>query len=146
MANNYTQAAFTLPCKDPEVTRQRMKALEAFLHDEIPSPKGLFPNPMAVEKLVRGEDEDRLGFHWEILEGELHIAHDESINLERAVLIAQLMLDLDENDQIYTAEWAEVCDRARPGQFGGGAVAFNRTSSEWLNTSDAARQCAAKLG
>lgn len=149
MANNYQWASFAIPVKDANVARERMVAIEAWLGarggvaDEdatsVFTPPWFKPEVVAsVVKRLADSREDGCSFSWEIAGLMLDLYHNESIDVWQAVKVAMIMLDLDEAEDVCTMEWADVCDKPRTNQFGGGAVAFNRRTSVWKNTSDMA--------
>lgn len=151
MANNYTSASFTIPVKDEDAARRWMQALEAWYRDETQhlEPAVFGAKAAMIESRLRREFEQGLGFQWEVEPvcgtSRLWIAHEESIDMETAIDVAMAILELDENDEVYTAEWANTCDKPRVDEFGGGAVAFSRARSAWMNTSTAAGALMTKL-
>jgi hypothetical protein len=158
MANNYTSASFAIPVKNEAVATARMTAIVEWLNGELDDPKTAFVMPFFPKKKVAGiiaSLKEKLdwgaAFDWEIdhtPEGtgnRLCLYHNETIDMEVAIVVAQIMLDLENDATTYTAEWADTCDKARTDQFGGGAVAFNRHDSEWMHTSELARTLKARL-
>lgn len=143
MANSYTSASFEIPVTDPERVQKWMTWIAQFVDREIEHlPPSEFTKP--VEMLL---DEFRengyLGFRWDVLghaqTPTLWFSHDESIDMEAAAAVAMIILDLEGNDEVYAAEWANTCDKPRIGEFGGGTVVFNRHRSEWMSSSEAER-------
>jgi hypothetical protein len=152
MANNYSSASFAIPVKDGDLTRQRMTAIEAFVeegdNDDITLPHDLFgvkADDWANRLDARREDHGALGFDWQVDGSDLYFSHNETIDMESAVLVAQFLLDLDDNDKTYAATWADTCSAPRVDEFGGGAVAFNRRESKWKTTYEMAAALAAAL-
>lgn len=151
MADMYQASSFSIPVKDADLARRRMVAIAEFIRatepfTTNPFPEELFPDGVGQDDQKAIVDESEMGFQWELLDGQLVFYQMDFINMEQAVAVAQLMLDLEDDDNIYTAEWSISCSKARPGEFGGGAVAFNRRNAEWLDTGRAARLCSERLG
>lgn len=152
MANSYTMASFEIPVKDVVLTERRMKILEAWITDgAIPLPASEFGDKVAAveEKLATLDSPGWIGCQWKVASHDgghfLWMAHDESIDLEVVVVIAQIMLELDDNDATFTLEWASICDKPRVGEFCGGAVAMNRHDTAWMNTGAAAAKLCQQL-
>lgn len=151
MANNYTESSFEIPVADAALARARMSAICKWFEDDdetilvacggeevAKTVLGMTPSQLTMvqERLssCRRNGCGYLGFRWEVESGQLWIAHDESLDIEAAVEVARVMLELDEND-IFAMEWASTCSKPRVGEFGGGAVAFSRHGAEWMNSS-----------
>lgn len=58
----------------------------------------------------------------------------ESPNLEALALLLQHFLKEQKTTNSIGFEWADTCDKDRPGAFGGGAVFITAENIEWLNT------------
>lgn len=137
MANNYTSASFVIPVKDSELTRQRLKALQLWIDEEDADTlhQCFGEKAEAVAKAMEERvDQGDLGFDWYVEDGKLGLCHDETIDMEAAVTVAQLLLDMDDNDTVYAATWADTCSKPRVDEFGGGAVVFDRHRAEWQAT------------
>lgn len=149
MSNSYQQSSFAIPVKDLELTRRRMQALDQFYKDETPFPKDLFGEAAVAHLAAITNEIGGRCFDWELFEDSvspwLALRHSDTIDMEQAVAVAQLILWLEQDARVYTAEWADTCSRARLNEFGGGAVAFTREQSEWLGTAQLAQQLASKL-
>jgi hypothetical protein len=149
MANNYTQASFEIPVNDEDLARLRMRRLVdltdgGLLDPDEPTNEELFGDKMErVNTFLYRRD--WLGFDWDIEGPTVWFYSDESIDIEAAVTVAQILLDLDDNDEVFATEWADTCSRPRVGEFGGGAVAFNRHRAEYLSTSTAALELVKKV-
>jgi len=152
MANNYTSASFVIPVKDAEVTRQRMKALEEWMHSQDDAALQSFGDKAAVvaKALAEQLEQGALGFAWDLeggtQGGTLGLFHDETIDMEAAVTVAQLLLDLDDNDAVCSATWADTCSKPRVDEFGGGAVVFDRHRAEWQSTYTASEELRKRFG
>ena len=145
MANYNQLSSFVIPSSDRELTRKRMAAIEAFVVEADPLPVELFPGKVADVEAALVDCDGDLGFAWDVDDAELWIGHDETITMETAVAVAMLMLDLQDDNGTYCVEWANTCSRAIVGDFGGGAVAFNRRTSMWKNTGEVAAELADAL-
>lgn len=142
MANSYTSASFEIPVTDAVKVTEVMKAIGQFIDQEIDHLPSAF-NAKHELSLEEFREDGYLGFRWDVLghapESTLWFSHDESINMESAVAVAMIVLELEGNDGVYAAEWANTCDKPRIGEFGGGTVVFNRHRSEWMSSSEAER-------
>jgi hypothetical protein len=128
--------------------------MTAFVENADVLPSALFGDLERAEafraRLEAINETDTLGFDWDVETGdhggsELWLHNDESIDMEMAVEVCRILLELDENDAVYTAEWADTCSSPRIGEFGGGAVAFSRHGAEWMATGNVVRELTAKL-
>lgn len=143
MANNYTSASFTITVKDTEKAKFHLSNIRAYV-DGDDDALGV-GNPLYREWLEEAREAGYVGAEIEVEDNEVWFHHYESINMTHAVAVARILLDLDENEDIFTAEWADTCSRARVGEFGGGAVAFSRHDEAWESTGGIARQLADEL-
>ncbi len=56
--------------------------------------------------------------------------------VERAVEFIQAVLQHEKSPAIVFLEWSNLCDKARPNGFGGGAVAVSADDTSWMATAD----------
>lgn len=150
MANNHSQACFSIPIvkQNPDQVRARIDALRTWVTEDVPFPGQLFRGRVEFvkRKLRDAKKEECWSLDFTVEPNRLYLSHDESIDMELAVAVAQVMLDIEGDQDLYTAEWADTCDKARVDQFGGGAVAFNRRNSAWKTTGQMARDLGKELG
>ena len=153
MANNTSSASFEIPSERPGAGRG------AHGSDGTPgrrhgrqrpaAGRALWREGQAIAERLREERPDYgdLGFDWAVepTGPSLIFSHNETIDMESAVMVAQIMLDLEDDSATYAATWADTCSRARIGEFGGGAVAFNRHRAIWRDAHSAARELVAQL-
>jgi hypothetical protein len=143
MANYHTHASLSIPINDVVVTRLRLDAIDALISDGKALPTKLFPKHSKDDIVF---DDCGVQFGCTVNPDKtVSFYHDETIDMEQAISVAVLLLDLDGNDDSFVAEWALVCSRPITGAFGGGAVAFNRHGAEWAHSGDAVRACTAQL-
>jgi hypothetical protein len=164
-----TWSSFTIPVANADEARERMEILTTLAEDARWGTRegaldtvGMLEDPARFDALfpVGSRSRDMLSRWLTQCEGNsfgdwavqtedgkpvLFLYHDETIDMERAVELAQLMLEVDGNDSGFVAEWANVCDKPRPGEFGGGAVAFTRWHSAWKPTSQAGHELKAAV-
>jgi hypothetical protein len=55
-------------------------------------------------------------------------------NLDSATTIMQAFLNKFQPDGYFKIEWADTCSKARPGEFGGGAVFVTAKEIKWMST------------
>lgn len=136
MANNYTLASFVVPVKDVAAAAARIEEVERFFEQgSLPAGSPLSPGDLEVLN-----DGGGLGFAWERQEAGIWIGHEESIDLEKAIAVAQILLRLDGSDEEVGFEWAYTCSAPRIGEFGGGCVLFTKSHAEWSSTAEMLRK------
>jgi hypothetical protein len=79
-----------------------------------------------VKELEDDADEGYCGVDVVVEKDGVWFAHNESINPEHVVLLAQALLDDLEIDLPFIFSWAFVCTKPRLDEFGGGACAVRR--------------------
>lgn len=111
MANNYTQSSSML------VLPVELHAKAAIiLQREI----------ARIEKAAEEDDEPELCGVFEMDPQGVWFHHDESIDMEQAVTIAQALLDELPVNGAFILSWAHTCSKPRIGEFGGGSCVVRR--------------------
>jgi len=63
-------------------------------------------------------------------------AYDYMFNTRCAITLAQVLLDLDENDDVFVMTWASWYSKPAVGEFVGGMHVFNRYHDVWETTTE----------
>lgn len=146
MANNYTWASFEVPTKRPDEVRACLDHITDFVNGyRDDQPAVLHGTVFAAAVQAQRDDLGYVSGAYEVTNDAVWFSHDESIDMEWAVTLAQIVLFMNDDHRTYTAEWADTCSKPRLGEFSGGAVAFNRFASKWKTTADMARELAQSL-
>lgn len=155
MANNYTQASFTILCSQ----EQAQMALDAIAYDtdtDVSEGDHLLSKPASecslTELLVLGiiqnhpecdpfeptfgqpespEDNYELELKAEITGSGLAISHDESINLDHAIAVTTAVLSVFNLPEMVTINAAFVCDRPRENEFGGATIVVTKDTHHY---------------
>jgi hypothetical protein len=137
MANNYTQFSFAFKVKGLKAKAWIEKTIDKLVkasNDEEADEEilALFPD---------WEDYQDVGFRTEMEpvagkknQWELIIFSEESGNVDHAANFVQAILFRFDPKGKVGFQWADTCDKMRPDQFGGGAVAVTANSKKWINT------------
>jgi hypothetical protein len=136
MANNYTMASFKLKMTEDQA-QWIMAAVECA--DDNFGPRGdKAPVPPEyatfIERLCADGLEHSGCEHLQYDDGGLWIAGMESFNPEYvAILLHESMSAFNVNEPVSFA-FAEICDKPRLDEFGGGAAVVSHAGIEWLHT------------
>lgn len=98
----------------------------------------------AAHDAEQGEpaDEDDMNSRFQIdLMGDRAVIYseDDMGDIEAVAVMLQEFLGIHRPLGTIVAEWAMWCSKARPGEFGGGAVLITSTRTHWFNPRDEAR-------
>lgn len=135
MANYYTNVSFVMDVKTSE---NQARAVTILAHLEKFADDRDYSLPSELHELFKSmELEDFSGVPFNVsAEGAtgLWFHNDEDFDVDKAVTFIQhLITTLDLPPVGF--EWANDCDKARVGAFGGGAVFVTREEIRWTNTS-----------
>jgi hypothetical protein len=118
MANNYTQFSVALEGLDEVALTfaddvwEQMRDIE----DDEDTASEADPAVAAARRIIDRSE----GFCNDLVveRGTLYISHDETGDVDQAVAF----------------QWADICSKPRPDEFGGGAVVFSRNGEKWMNS------------
>lgn len=128
MANNYTHFSFHLPLTPEQVAALTalQERVDAIIFGEAE------PSSEWEESLT---DHSSSGFTIHEAHDGVIIASDDDGNVELVIDLMQTFIQQHAPDLVVGFEWANTCDKKRPGQFGGGAVVITATDITSMNTS-----------
>lgn len=135
MANNYTQFSVALEGLSQEALTfaqdvwEQMRDLEDDVETESEAGEGA-----AARRIIDRSE----GFCNDLViqHGTLYISHDETGDVDQAVGFLREVLAFADDDRLVTLQWADICSKPRPDEFGGGAVVFSRHGEKWMTTYD----------
>ena len=155
MANNYTQASFTILCSQ-EQAQMALDAIAYVTDTDVAEGEHLLSKPVSecslTELLVLGiiqnhpecdpfeptfgqsespEDNYELEIKAEITGKGLAICHDESINLDHAIAVTTAVLSVINLPEMVTINAAFVCDRPRENEFGGATIVVTKDTHHY---------------
>ena len=136
MANNYTMASFKIAM--PKDQALWLLAAEKHLENRAYGKTEELPPTQYIQLVERLREEDLEYSGLERLEyedGNLWFAGMEAFNPEYvAILLHEWMLAFDIEGRAVAFTFAEICDKPRPDEFGGGAVVVSHSGIEFLHT------------
>lgn len=138
MANNYQlwSASFAWPTQRKEEAQRWLAAATADPpedNEDGPTDYKLLPNQENWRDFENCEG--RVDFQVNLNDDNAFVVYvDDSGNLEHAVALVQEYFREFDPEAIGTIEWADTCDKPRPGEFGGGVVVFDKDHEYWRST------------
>ncbi|EDC3150236.1 hypothetical protein KGN64_003323 [Salmonella enterica] len=155
MANNYTQASFTILCSQ-EQAQMALDAIAYVTDTDVAEGEQLLSKPIPecslTELLVLGiiqnhpecdpseptfgksespEDNYELDLLAEITDKGLAICHEESINLDHAIAVTTAVLSVFNLPEMVTINAAFVCDLPRENEFGGATIVVTKDTHHY---------------
>ena len=126
MANNYTQFSFVVKTTEEQkdwLTEKHNNCLDRF--DTIHSNE-----EMTAEQILEDNNQPVGELNFESIPGSssMLIYAEESGDIDYTTKLLQSYLKNFDLPDVISFEWADICDKMRPGEFGGGAAAVSRTS------------------
>ena len=139
MANNFTMASFVVLMPEDQaawfLSPERPRCLAADETEETPACWATLATRLADQDLEHSGLE-----HLEYRDGKLWFAGMESFNPDYvAILLHEWMLAFDIKERPVSFQFAEICDKPRCDEFGGGAVVVTHDGIEFLHTATWAR-------
>jgi hypothetical protein len=122
MSNNYTEFSVAVNFTSKQGVRYAKHKLDA-----------MFAQKEVYQKDPDGEPDDAgCTFYAEWEAKSLILWHDEYGRVDHAAEFIQKMMQAGHVAEPVTVQWAETCDRARPDNFGGGAVLVTKDKLYWF--------------
>lgn len=150
MANNYTQASFTILCSQ-EQAQMALEAIAYVTDTDVSEGERMLSKPVSEcslsELLVLGiiqnhpeydpseptfgqpmspEDNYELDLKAEVVDKGLEICHEESIDLNHAITVTTAVLSVFDLPEMVTINAAFVCDHPRENEFGGVTIVVTK--------------------
>ena len=146
MANNYTMASFKVAM--PEDQAAWIIGAVACADNNFSGTEDKKPVPPEyatfLERLMdQGHEHAGCENLQHYQDGKLWIGGMEAFNPEYvAILLHEWMLAFDTEGRAVSFQFAEICDKPRPDEFGGGAVVVSHSGIEFLHTATWVEQTA----
>jgi hypothetical protein len=138
MANYYTHFVMPVAMTEEQVefTTAVMEAIDDMASGEDFDDDSCPPHVLSLARQIFGEIENYCSIEINHLDGDVYVWTDSAgdVSIDAPALLLQGVMAHFQIEGSVGLEYANTCDRGRPGGFGGGAAFISKDGIEWLGT------------
>lgn len=138
MANYYTHFVMPVAMTEEQVefATAVMEAIDEMASDEDFDEGSYPPHVLSLARQIFGEIENSCSIEINHLDGDVYVWTDSAgdVSIDAPALLLQGVMAHFQIEGRVGLEYANTCDRGRPGGFGGGAAFISKDDIEWLST------------